>query len=79
MRLSKKSQDRPRYFNTQLGPDDIPALGMRVLKEELEFNRKAGFGNKADRLLEFFYNEPLPPYNKTILISDEEMDAIFNF
>ncbi len=24
MRRSKKSQDRPGYFNTQLGPDDIP-------------------------------------------------------
>jgi aldehyde:ferredoxin oxidoreductase len=66
-------------FGTQLGPDDIPALGIRVLKEELEFNRKAGFTSKDDRLPEFFYNEPLPPHNTTILISDEEMDTTFNF
>ncbi|MBU1340267.1 MAG: aldehyde ferredoxin oxidoreductase [Proteobacteria bacterium] len=66
-------------FGTHLVGDDIPALGIRVLKEELEFNRKAGFTHKDDRLPEFFYNEPLPPHNKTVLISDEEMDTTFNF
>ncbi|MCG8641543.1 MAG: aldehyde ferredoxin oxidoreductase [Desulfobacterales bacterium] len=66
-------------FGTQLGPDDIPALGIRVLKEEREFNRKAGFENKDDRLPEFFYTEPLPPHNKTVLISNEEMDTTFDF
>jgi aldehyde:ferredoxin oxidoreductase len=66
-------------FGTQMGPDDIPAMGIRVLKEELDFNRKAGLTNKDDRLPKFFYNEPLPPHNKTILISDEEMDTTFNF
>jgi aldehyde:ferredoxin oxidoreductase len=66
-------------FGTQMGPDDIPALGIRVLKAELEFNRKAGLTRKDDRLPEFFYNEPLPPHNKTILISDDEMDSTFNF
>ena len=66
-------------FGIQMSPDDIPAMGIRVLKEELEFNRKAGFTDKDDRLPEFFYNEPLPPHNKTILISDEEMDTTFNF
>jgi len=54
-------------------------MGIRVLKEELDFNRKAGFTSKDDRLPEFFYNEPLPPHNTTILISDEEMDTTFNF
>ncbi|MBU0465257.1 MAG: aldehyde ferredoxin oxidoreductase [Proteobacteria bacterium] len=66
-------------FGTQLGPDDIPALGIRVLKEELDFNRKAGLTNKDDRLPEFFYKEPLPPHNKVVLISNEEMDTALNF
>ena len=66
-------------FGTQLGPDDIPAMGIRVLKAELEFNRKAGFTKKDDRLPAFFYTEPLPPHNKTVLISGEEMDSIFDF
>jgi len=66
-------------FGTELGPDDIPALGIRVLKEELDFNRKAGFTAADDRLPKFFYEEPLPPHNKVVLISDEEMDSTFNF
>jgi aldehyde:ferredoxin oxidoreductase len=66
-------------FGTQLGPDDIPALGIRVLKEELDFNRKAGFTKEDDRLPEFFYKEPLSPHNKTVLISNEEMDTALKF
>ena len=66
-------------FGTELGPDDIPALGIRVLKAEREFNLKAGFTNNDDRLAKFFYEEPLPPHNKVVLISDEEMDSVFDF
>jgi len=54
-------------------------MGIRVLKEELEFNRKAGLTNEDDRLPEFFYNEPLPPHNKVVLISNEEMDTTLKF
>jgi aldehyde:ferredoxin oxidoreductase len=66
-------------FGTELGPDDIPALGIRVLKAEREFNRKAGFTNKDDRLPKFFYEEPLPPHNTVFVISDEELDTTFDF
>jgi aldehyde:ferredoxin oxidoreductase len=66
-------------FGTQLGPEAIPQLGMRVLKAEREFNQKAGFTNKDDRLPEFYYKEPLPPHNTVVVISDEEMDSTFNF
>jgi aldehyde:ferredoxin oxidoreductase len=66
-------------FGTQLGPDDIPAMGLKVLKAELEFNKKAGFTNTDDRLPEFFYKEPLPPHNTVVVISDEEMDSTFDF
>ncbi len=66
-------------FGTELGPDDIPAMGIRVLKAEREFNRKAGFTNEDDRLAKFFYEEPLPPHNTVVVISDEEMDSTFDF
>ncbi len=66
-------------FGTQLGPDDIPAMGIRVLKAEREFNRKVGFTSSDDRLPKFFYEEPLPPHNTVIVISDEEMDGTFDF
>jgi aldehyde:ferredoxin oxidoreductase len=67
-------------LGTQLGPDDFPhALGIRVLKAEREFNRKAGFTDQDDRLPRFFCEEPLPPHNTVFVISDEELDSVFDF
>ena len=67
-------------LGTQLGPDDFPhGLGVRVLKAERGFNRKAGFTNQDDRLPRFFYEEPLPPHNTVFVISDEELDSTFDF
>lgn len=64
---------------SQLGPQDYQDMGMRVLKAEREFNRKAGFTNKDDRLAAFFYEEPLPPHNKVFIVSDEDLDSTFDF
>jgi aldehyde:ferredoxin oxidoreductase len=67
-------------LGTELGPDDFPrAMGIRVLKEEREFNRKAGFTSEDDRLPSFYYEEPLPPHNTVFVISDEELDSTFDF
>ena len=66
-------------FGTQLGPEAIGQLGIRVLKAEREFNQKAGFTNQDDRLPQFYYKEPLPPHNTVVVISDEDMDSTFNF
>jgi aldehyde:ferredoxin oxidoreductase len=54
-------------------------MGIRVLKAEREFNKKAGLTNKDDRLPEFYYKEPLPPHNVVFTISDEELDRTFDF
>jgi aldehyde:ferredoxin oxidoreductase len=66
-------------LGTKLGPDDITAMGIRVLKAEKEFNEKAGFTKDDDRLPRFFYEEPLPPHNTVFVISDEEIDSTFDF
>ena len=66
-------------FGIQLGPEDIPALGIRVLKAERDFNRRAGFTAKDDRLPEFFSTEPLPPHNTVFSISDADIDRTFDF
>jgi len=66
-------------LGTNLGPAAIPAFGIKVLQAEREFNRKAGFTSKDDRLPEFFYREPLPPHNKVFLVSDVDLDSTFNF
>ncbi len=64
-------------FGTRLTAADKRALGVRVLKAEREFNRKAGLTNADDRLAKFFYEEPLPPHNTVVVVSDEEMDSTF--
>lgn len=66
-------------FGTQLGSNDVSALGIRVLKAELEFNRRAGFTKEDDRLAKFFYEEPLPPHDKVFLVSDEALDQTLDF
>jgi len=67
-------------MGTELKPEEFPfALGVRVLKAEKEFNRKAGFTEDDDRLPAFFRKEPLPPHNTVFSISDEEIDGAFDF
>ncbi len=58
---------------------DWNETGKRILQIEVEFNQKAGFTKEQDRLPKMFYEEPLPPHNKVVVISDEEMDTTFNF
>lgn len=63
-----------------LGPDDFPGgIGIRILKAEREFNRKAGLTREDDRLPRFFYEEPLPPHNTVFAISNAELDSVFDF
>jgi aldehyde:ferredoxin oxidoreductase len=65
---------------TQLRPEDFPeGIGIRILKAEKDFNRRAGFTRKDDRLPRFFYEEPLPPHNKVFAFSDEEIDGTLDF
>ena len=59
--------------------DDWHETGKKIIQTELDFNRKAGFTKEQDRLPKMFYREPLPPHNKVVVISDEEMDSTFNF
>ncbi|MGD8837458.1 MAG: aldehyde ferredoxin oxidoreductase C-terminal domain-containing protein, partial [Desulfobacteraceae bacterium] len=66
-------------LGTQLAPEALTEMGLKVLKAERQFNSRAGFTNKDDRLPRFFYEEPLPPHNVVVKISDEQMDKTFNF
>jgi len=54
------------------------ALGMQVLKVEMEFNQKAGFTKEDDRLPEFFYEEKLSPNDQVFPISAEDLDDTFS-
>jgi aldehyde:ferredoxin oxidoreductase len=61
------------------GEDDWQALGLRVLKAERAFNRRAGFTAADDHLPRMFYEEPLPPHNKVVIISAEDLENTFDF
>ncbi len=61
------------------GADDWQALGLRVLKAERAFNRRAGFTPADDHLPRMFYEEPLPPHNKVVIIGDADLEATFDF
>jgi aldehyde:ferredoxin oxidoreductase len=52
--------------------EDILDLGVSTLNIEKAFNRAAGIGPDQDRLPEHFYDEPLPPHNRTFDITPEE-------
>lgn len=66
-------------LGVELGPDAMNEMGVRTLKAEIEFNKKAGFTSKDDRLPEFFKEEELPPNNSKFAIDDEDLDGVFDF
>jgi aldehyde:ferredoxin oxidoreductase len=66
-------------YGLSLTADDVSALGMKVLKVEREFNKKAGFTNADDRLPDFFMKEKLAPHNIVFEVTDKELDEVFNF
>jgi aldehyde:ferredoxin oxidoreductase len=66
-------------YGLNLTPDDVAALGKKILKIERDFNERAGFSNVDDRLPEFFKEEKLPPHNVTFLVPDVDLDKVFKF
>ncbi|HTG00723.1 MAG TPA: aldehyde ferredoxin oxidoreductase C-terminal domain-containing protein [Nitrospirota bacterium] len=64
---------------TNTTADDVTALGKKVLTMERDFNARAGFTNKQDRLPRYFSTEPFAPHNVTFQVKDEDLDKVFNF
>ena len=59
--------------------DDLIAKAQEILKMERDFNARAGFTEKDDRLPEYFKKEALPPHNVTFAVKDEDLDKVFNW
>jgi aldehyde:ferredoxin oxidoreductase len=57
----------------------LQTLGRETLTLEREFNRRAGFTSKDDRMPEWMTREPLPPTNAVFDVPDEELDTLFNW
>ena len=66
-------------YGLQLTGDDVTALGKTVLRVERDFNRAAGFSAADDRLPEFFTQEKIAPHQTVFMVSDSELDTLFNF
>jgi aldehyde:ferredoxin oxidoreductase len=67
------------FYGGELTADGVAELGKSVLKTERDFNARAGFTSKQDRLPEYFLKEKLPPHNVTFKVKDEELDQVFNW
>jgi len=67
------------FYGGELTADGVAELGKSVLKAERDFNTRAGFTSKQDRLPEYFLKEKLPPHNVTFKVKDEELDQVFNW
>jgi len=67
------------FTGQNLTADDVTELGKTILTFERDFNSRAGFTQKDDRLPDFFKEEPLPPHNVTFDVKDEDLDRVFNW
>jgi aldehyde:ferredoxin oxidoreductase len=66
-------------YGWEVPADFLQVLGRETLKTEREFNQRAGFTSKDDRLPEWMTEQPLPPHNAVFDVSPEEMDQVFNW
>jgi aldehyde:ferredoxin oxidoreductase len=72
-----------RLLIARYGWDDLPdnilqELGKQTIRMEREFNRRAGFTSKDDRLPEWMTKEPLPPHNAVFDVSEDVLDHFFD-
>lgn len=72
-----------RLLRSRYGWDDLPdnvlqALGKETIKMEREFNKRAGFTAKDDRLPEWMTREAIPENGAVFDVSEEVLDHIFD-
>ncbi len=66
-------------YGLNLNGDSVVELGKKILKSERDFNARAGFTSKQDRLPRYFTTEPIAPHNVTFQVKDEDLDKVFNW
>lgn len=66
-------------YGWNLDASILQKLGKETLTLEKEFNQRAGFTKKDDRLPEWMRREPIPPHNAVFDVAQEELDNIFNW
>jgi aldehyde:ferredoxin oxidoreductase len=58
--------------------EDLDRFNRDVLRNELEFNRRAGITAADYRIPEYMREEPLAPHNVTFDVPDSELDSVFD-
>jgi aldehyde:ferredoxin oxidoreductase len=71
-----------RLLTARYGWEDVPdnilqELGREAIRLEREFNRRAGFTEKDDRLPEWMMKEQLPENQSVFDVKEEDLDNIF--
>jgi aldehyde:ferredoxin oxidoreductase len=61
-----------------VGADYLRMLGREVILMKCEFNTRAGFTKKDDRILEWMRYKKLPPHNSVCDAPDSELDTKFS-
>jgi len=67
------------FYGLNMTGDDVAELGKSVLKNERDFNERAGLTSAQDRVPDFFKKEALSPHDVTFQVTDEDLDQVFNF
>ncbi|MBI5824332.1 MAG: aldehyde ferredoxin oxidoreductase [Chloroflexi bacterium] len=72
-----------RLLKARYGWDDLPdtilqELGKQTIKLEREFNKRAGFTAKDDRLPDWMMREAIPENGSVFDVSEETLDHIFD-
>ena len=72
-----------RLLQARHGWPDVPEnilqeLGKQTIKMEREFNRRAGFTAKDDRIPAWMTKQPLPPHDAVFDVPDDALDSIFD-
>jgi aldehyde:ferredoxin oxidoreductase len=62
-----------------VGEGFLQELGKETLLLERDFNRRAGFTDKDDRIPEWMTRERLPPHDVVFDVSKEDLDSVFDF
>jgi aldehyde:ferredoxin oxidoreductase len=61
----------------ELPPDYLISLGTRIVQQERDFNRRAGFTAADDRLPAFMVTEALSPSENRFDVSEADLDSVF--
>jgi aldehyde:ferredoxin oxidoreductase len=64
-------------YGTHVNGEEVSAMGLRTIRDELEFNRSAGWSPVHDRVPEFMRIEKLPPKDVVFDVPQDEIDGLF--